>query len=200
MSSLYSLHNIEEALCHAVEKRLETGETVLLGIDGPCAAGKTTLAGALAEKFGGNVFHMDDFFLPPEKKTPARLSTPGGNVHYERVLREILQPIRAGKPAVYRKYDCRAGRLLPAVCAPPARLSIIEGSYSLHPALRAFYTLKVFLPLSAKEQLLRLSRRESEEKVKRFQEEWIPLENLYFEKCAVAACADLVLPQQEGQL
>ena len=36
---------------------------MFVAIDGPCASGKTTLSRNLNERFGGNVLHMDDFFL-----------------------------------------------------------------------------------------------------------------------------------------
>ena len=63
---------------------LDQNRQVIVSIDGPCAAGKTTLAGKLSELYDCNVFHMDDFFLRPEQRTPARFAQPGGNVDYER--------------------------------------------------------------------------------------------------------------------
>lgn len=188
---MLSLHNIEAVVSRAVGERLSAQVPVLVGIDGPCASGKTTLAEALARRYNGNVFHMDDFFLPLAMKTPARLRTPGGNVHYERVLQEVLLPLCEGREVTFRKYDCHSGRLLPAVTAPPKRLSIVEGSYSLHPALREFYSLKVVLDIDREEQLVRIRQREEAAAAKRFEEEWIPLEKLYFEKCGVFACADI---------
>ena len=38
---------------------------------------------------------MDDFFLPPALRTPERRSEPGGNVHYERFLTEVLPNLRS---------------------------------------------------------------------------------------------------------
>ena len=46
-----------------IEMLLAEQEHVFVAIDGPCASGKTTLARNLNERFGGNVLHMDDFFL-----------------------------------------------------------------------------------------------------------------------------------------
>ena len=56
----------------------------MLAIDGMSASGKSTLAQEVADKYGGSVVHMDDFFLPAELRTNKRLETPGGNIHYER--------------------------------------------------------------------------------------------------------------------
>ncbi len=56
----------------------QTGRVKTVAIDGRCAAGKTTLAQALADATGGGVIHMDDFFLPTGLRTAARLEEPGG--------------------------------------------------------------------------------------------------------------------------
>ena len=50
---------------------------VLIAIDGRCGSGKTTLASLLAEEFGGALFHMDDFYLREEQRTPERLAELG---------------------------------------------------------------------------------------------------------------------------
>ena len=80
-------------------------------ISGKGGVGKTTLAAALCEAFGGACVHMDDFFLPPELRTAERLAAPGGNVHAERFLAEAAP--RLGKGAFsYRRFDC--SRMAPA--------------------------------------------------------------------------------------
>ena len=58
---------------------LESRERVIIAVDGPCTAGKTTLAAALAAEFDCNIFHMDDFFLRPHQRTPERLAETGGD-------------------------------------------------------------------------------------------------------------------------
>ena len=67
-----------------VERLLAEGRCAFVAIDGPCASGKTVFAASLHERFGGNVLHMDDFFLRPEQRTPERFAEPGGNVDRER--------------------------------------------------------------------------------------------------------------------
>lgn len=69
---------------------LSKQSSFLLAIDGMSGSGKTTLAQSLQEKWHAHVFHMDDFFLPLEMRTPQRLQQPGGNVHYERFLETVL--------------------------------------------------------------------------------------------------------------
>ena len=56
----------------------------LIGIDGRCASGKSTLAEILSHRLSCPVIHMDHFFLPHAMKTPERLAKPGGNADRER--------------------------------------------------------------------------------------------------------------------
>ena len=165
---------------------------VILAIDGPCAAGKTTLAQHLSERYqDAQVYHMDDFFLQPAMRTVERLQTPGGNVDYERFLQEVLLPLTQRTPFTYHKYDCQTGQLTP-VHSTPARLSIVEGAYSLHPALRDYYDLKLFLDINEEVQAKRILQRNGPQMAGRFFNEWIPLEQKYFDALAVREAADFV--------
>ncbi len=85
-----------ERLCERIDGLLQSESMLLVGIDGQCASGKTTLAGELSQRYDCNVFHMDDFFLRPEQRTPERMAQIGGNVDYERFQREVLVPLKGG--------------------------------------------------------------------------------------------------------
>ena len=65
---------------------------LVIAIDGRCAAGKTTLAARLKDERNCNVIHMDHFFLQQEQRTEKRLKEPGGNVDYERFVKEVILP------------------------------------------------------------------------------------------------------------
>lgn len=158
--------------------------SVLLAIDGRCGSGKTTLARVLAEKSGAEVVHMDDFYLRPEQRTPERYAQPGGNVDRERVLEEVLRPLRDGGRAVYRPYDAHKQLMLDPVPLGPAPLTVIEGSYSCHPELWEYYGLRVFLDVAPEEQLRRILKRNGPEGLEMFKERWIPLEESYFQAMA----------------
>lgn len=170
--------------------------TLVVAIDGRCASGKTTLAAALAERLNGLIFHMDDFFLRPEQRTPERLATPGENVDHERFFDEVLRPLRNGRPLTYRPYDCHACTLLAPVTIDPSqtRLILVEGSYSCHPYLWPFYDLRVFSDISPDLQAERIRARNGAEMAKRFAERWIPLEEAYFTAYDLRNRCDLYLP------
>ena len=166
---------------------------LLLAVDGRCGAGKTTLAAALQARCGAAVVHMDDFFLRPEQRTAERYAAPGENVDHERFLAEVLRPLRAGEPALYRPFDCRTFTLGPARELRPAALTVVEGSYACHPELFPLYDLRVFLDVTPPEQLRRITERNGEEKAEEFRRRWIPLEEAYFAAFDVARRCDLRL-------
>lgn len=173
-------------------------QRILLAIDGRCAAGKTTLAAYLQHSLQANVFHMDDFFLQPFQRTSSRLQEPGGNIDHERFLKEILMPVQSGKAFAYCPYDCKTQTSKEPVTVYPHDINIVEGSYSCHPALRPYYDMCVFLTIPAQEQLRRLAKRDIS-RVRLFQEQWIPLEELYFSAFQVEAHCDITFDTTGGE-
>lgn len=178
-------------LLQAIDEKLPQLERLLLAIDGGSASGKTTLAALLAQRYGCPVFHMDDFFLRPEQRTPQRLAEPGGNVDRERFFSEVLLPLRQGRPLTYRRYDCQTGQLLPPVLRQAGQLNVIEGAYSMHPELSALYDLSVFLAVSPETQRRRILQREPAFKQQLFFQKWIPMENRYFQAFSIPERCDL---------
>ena len=173
-----------------IDELLAQNRQVIVAIDGSCAAGKTTLAGKLAERYDCNLFHMDDFFLRPEQRTEARFAEPGGNVDYERFLDEVLTPLKSGKAFSYRPFDCKTFTLSAPVAVEPKQLNIIEGSYSLHPHFGDPYDLKIFLTITPDLRRQRIMERPAFLH-RRFFEEWIPMEQRYFDCFRIEGKADL---------
>lgn len=184
--------------------RLREGRgRVLVAIDGGSASGKTTLAALLARTYGATVVHMDDFFLRPEQRSAQRLREPGGNVDHERFAQEVLAPMRRAEAFLYRPYDCHTRTIGGGVRMTPGDVCVIEGAYSLHPGLEAAYDLRVLLRIDARTQSARILRRNGEAMHERFMREWIPLENLYFEKTGIERRCDVILralPDGDGAL
>ena len=171
--------NLESAI-KQIDDLLTQKDAVIVAIDGKCTSGKTTLASKLAKLYDCNVFHMDDFFLRPEQRTPERFAEVGGNVDYERFLEEVLLPLKSSKTFSYRPFDCSTFTLSDPVIVTPKRLNIIEGTYSHHPYFGNPYDLKILLTIDEETQRRRILDR-PEFLHKRFFEEWIPMENRYFD-------------------
>lgn len=191
MENMATAQNVQ-AVIERIERVYTERERVFVAIDGPCTSGKTTLATVLQRHFGGNVLHMDDFFLRPEQRTPERFAEPGGNVDRERFEDEVLAPLAAGKIVQYRPWDCHTGDFAASHNVEPARLTIVEGSYSMHPALRGYYDLMICLTIDSGEQLRRLEVR-NPRMLQRFIDEWIPLENRYFASTETRTAADMIV-------
>ena len=182
---LNRIHSLME--CHKNKR-------VIIAIDGRCGAGKTTLAQYLEEQTGATVFHMDDFFLRPEQRTPERFNTPGENVDHERFLSEVLVPLRQGVVELpYQRFDCKTQSLQDVVVIRPGNLCIVEGSYSCHPSLVNIYDYRIFMTVSPDEQMERIIRRNGAEGAKMFESRWIPLEEKYFSVCTVEGQCDCTI-------
>ena len=165
----------------------------VIAIDGRAASGKTTKAALLSAVLDAPVIHMDDFFLPPALRTPARLAQPGGNVHHERFAEEVLPGLRSGDDFTYRIFDCgrmdyAGGRHIPA-----APVRIVEGSYAHHPALGNYADLRVFSTVDELTQMGRILLRNGEKMAEMFRTRWIPMEEKYFDHFGIREKAHIVL-------
>lgn len=187
---------MDPILKNTIDRLLKTRERVIVAIDGPCAAGKTTLAARLREEYDCNVFHMDDFFLRPQQRTPQRLAEAGGNVDYERFWEEVILPLTAGEAVIFRPFDCGSQTLREPVTVVPKRLTIIEGTYSHHPFFGPYAHLRLFLPVSGELQRQRILRRPVFLH-ERFFRQWIPMENAYFEAFSIREGSSLILEEQK---
>ncbi len=165
----------------------------VVAIDGRAASGKSSLALALSQATGAGVVCMDDFFLPLEKRTPQRLSTPGGNVDYERFVAEVLPHLRSPESFTYPRFDCsvmaiNGGR---EVAASPWR--IVEGSYAHHPELGDYMDIRVFRTVEPREQTRRILARNGKAMLRRFENDWIPMEEKYFSHFGIEEKADIMI-------
>jgi len=186
------MEQIMETAKIQIDELLTQKDMVIVAIDGKCTSGKTTFASKLAELYDCNVFHMDDFFLRPEQRTPERFAEVGGNVDYERFQKEVLLPLKSGKAFSYRPFDCSTFILAAPVTAAPKKLNIIEGTYSHHPYFGNPYDLKIILTVDVETQRKRILERPVFLH-RRFFEEWIPMENRYYEVFRIIDQANLIL-------
>lgn len=178
-----------EAALKEVDRLLEQSdkEVLLVVIDGKCGSGKTTLGYYMQKVYDCNLFHMDDFFLQNDQRTPERLSEVGGNVDYERFNGEVLIPIIKGLDVEYRPFNCQKRVIQEESIIKHKRLNIIEGSYSMHPYFGDVYDVGIFMDIDDQQQINNIRKRNGEEKLMQFKKEWIPKENAYFEKFDISS-------------
>ena len=187
-----AFRNALEIVKEEIKSILKEKETAIIAIDGRCGSGKTTLANAISEDFNCNVFHMDDFYLPLEKRTKERLDESGGNIERQRFLEEVIVPARNGEAVFYKAFDCKLQSLKASVTMKPKSIVITEGSYSCHNDFHALYDLHIFLTVSPEKQKERIKKRNGEEGYKAFENKWIPYEERYFKEQDVKSKCELV--------
>lgn len=192
-SVTYNLKSAVEITAGRMDGILKEKGSVRVAVDGRCGSGKSTFAGLLKEKFDCNLFCMDDFYLPPEKRTEERYNEPGGNVDRERFLKDVLEPAAKGETVFYGVYDCSTQRINEPVKIPPKNVIITEGSYSCHPELFDFYDLHIFLTVPPKVQMERIINRNGEAEAEKFKNKWIPLEEIYFRYFKIQEKCDIIM-------
>jgi len=174
-----------------VAERLTHKTPFTLVMDGRSGSGKSCFAACLQAVFQASIVHMDDFFLPPARKTPERLAQPGANVDLERFAAEVSPSLRTGQQITYRPYSCQTGVLCQPITLPVSQLVVVEGVYSMNPALDFPYDASIFLTVAPEIQSARILQRNGADMLRRFQQEWIPLEEMYFSALQVPDRADL---------
>lgn len=124
----------------------------LICIDGPAGAGKTSWSAQLARALrsealasakdetssGGQsvqVIHLDDTY-------DGWQGLPGVA---PRLLSEVIEPLRSGRPASYARYDWAAGAFAERIAVPPSEVLILEGVGSGHRCLEPVRDLLVWV-------------------------------------------------------
>ena len=169
-------------------------QKIIIAIDGMTGSGKTTLSKELSQMFDdAPIFHADDFFLLPELRTEERLKEPGGNIHYERMKKEVIDPLINGKIndiIKYKPFNCRIQDFGEEKSLKINKINIVEGSYCLNPYFGKYYDFSIFLKINDKDQIERLTKR-APKMINNFINKWIPLEKKYheafnlYEKCDI---------------
>ncbi len=175
-----------------LEKHIADNKKVIIAIDGPSASGKSSLGYLLKEKYDGLLIRTDDYFLHPTRKTEERLREVGGNLDYERLLQEVFNNID-NNTIQSNHFNCKNNVLENREPVLNKDVIIIEGVYSLHTLFQKFYTFKIFMDVEKDVQLKRIKERNGDVMLKRWIEEWIPLENEYFKKINARNIVDLVI-------
>ena len=157
-------------------------DKIIIAIDGMTGSGKTTLSQELIKEYDNvPIFHADDFLFLPKLRTEERLNEPGGNIHYERMKKEVISPLIEGKIGdliKYKPYNCRIQNFGEEKILKVNKINIIEGSYCLNPYFGKYYDLSIFLRINQKEQIERLTKR-APKMIDNFINKWIPLEKKY---------------------
>jgi uridine kinase len=177
------------------------GPVRLVCVDGPAGSGKSTLAGRIAGALDGLpaaalgagpadssarvrtvVVHLDDLY---EGWT-------GLDGVWDRLRAQVLDPLAAGSPGRYQRYDWVAGRFAEWVDLPVPDVLIVEGCGSAPRTVDGRSVLVVWVGAPATVRLDRGLDRDGES-MRAEWERWMVLEAEHFAREGTRARADVVV-------
>ncbi|MGW0844781.1 uridine kinase family protein [Streptomyces sp. NPDC002787] len=164
------------------------GPVRLVGVDGHAGSGKSTFAGRLADALGGApVLHLDDIATHEELFAWT-----------DRLLEQVIEPLRRGERARYAPYDWRERRFGPARDLPCAPVVLVEGVGAGRRALRPYLARLVWMELPHEEAWARGRARDGAEQSE-FWAGWVRAERRHFAEDPSRPFADLLIrPGQRG--
>ena len=122
---------------------MRTGPRAVVGVTGAVAAGKSTLAGAIAGAGGGLVVSTDHY-LPDYGCTPEHLRDLPESSDLARLARDLAE-LRAGRPTLIPQWSFELHARVGEVEVAPAELVLVEGLHALHEAVRGHVDIAVFV-------------------------------------------------------
>ena len=187
-----------------------------VAVDGPPAAGKTTLADELAlllRTRGREVIRAttESFQLPRAQRYRRGEFSPEANYHdcfdYDTLRRVLLDPLgpdgdRRYQHAVY-DLDTDTAVSQPATTAPADAVLLLDGVFLLRPELIDRWDLSIFVSAPFEQILDRARIRDlallgsTAEVERRFRTRYIPAQKLYFAAARPADHADIIVHNDE---
>jgi uridine kinase len=164
-------------------------------IEGLGGSGKSTLAASLVTARPDiQLVHGDDFYGPEQQDWRSWTPREGYERYFDhhRLERELLQPIRRGVVARFRRYDWPSNALNGWIEVQPHGVVLVEGVYLLRGWLRPYWDFSVYV---ATPRHLRLSRAYARgETDEGWIERWAAAEDYYVAVERPADAADIVVP------
>ena len=155
--------------------------TTLVAVDGFGGAGKSHFATRLAAaKPDVTVVHTDDF------------ASWDAGLDWERLRREVIDPLMNDRPARYQRYDWIEARLAEWHDVLPGGTVVVEGVSSYRLSLSDAYDLAVWVQ-SPRETCLRRGLERDGQAARPLWERWMAEEDVYFEEEHPDARAALVV-------
>jgi uridine kinase len=196
---------------------IEVGHPTRVAVDGPPAAGKTTLADELAVVLraqGREVIRatIESFLFPRARRYQRGELSPEGcyldNHDYEALNRVLLDPLgprgnRRFQEAIYDR-NTDAALSPPVTTAPVDAVLIFDGVFLLRPELRDRWDLRIFVSTAFQNTVDRalIGERDALSAAaieRRWRERYIPSQQFYFTTARPADNADIVVHNDDLQ-
>lgn len=166
--------NARKIVLKITQMRFEKKPAVI-AIDGFGGAGKSTLARDLqAELNSATIVEVDDFYIFGMKSDANK-----SNFDRKRLVAQVLEPLKQGKPAAYQKSIDINNPLSEYFDVPQVEYLILEGVSSFHPDIAEYVDFKIWLDVSADEAKKRMKNRDKSEGKDHGEEFWDHHTNSY---------------------
>jgi uridine kinase len=153
-------------LVEAAEPRC--GQVRVVAVDGGAAAGKSSLAVALAGRLEGAAVLSTDAMLD---------GWAGQFGFWPRLRADVLEPLADGRPGRYRRYDWQAMRFAETVAVPVPRVLLVEGVSAIA-ACAGRLSVAIFLDVPREVRLRRWIERDGPPQ--RTWQDWLDNEDRFF--------------------
>lgn len=181
----------------ALDQIPRKGRTLLIGLDGCGGSGKSTCARLLAAaRPDVTTVQMDDFYRPSADRLPGPVEAKpiGADFDWERVRRQVLEPISQDQEGRYQRYDWPTDRLSDTwERVPVGGILVVEGVHATRNELAPYYDFRIWVECPRHLRLARGLERDGLEARDRWEKEWMVAEDRYVAAHAPALRADLVL-------
>jgi len=183
---------------------IDAGHPVRVGIDGPSAAGKTTLADRLADRLRARTARtviraeLDHFMKMVEDRNAYPYDSPESYYldawDYPAIRAGLLEPLG---PVGHRRYVTAAGEAERR--APDDAILLADGVFLQRPELDAHWDLRIYLHLEAAESLRRGVDRDrhwmggAAEAERRYRTKYLPGEQRYLAEVRPRSRAQIVI-------
>jgi uridine kinase len=191
---------------------------VRVAVDGPDAAGKTTLAQELIEplqSYGRPVIRasIDGFHNPARIRYRRGTASPEGYYYdsfdYHALIVSLLSPLGPGgsRRYVWALFDYRTDAEVqtPIQIAEANAILLFDGVFLLRPELTGYWDYTIFVDATFEVTLARAALRDAalfgsvEEVGRRYERRYIPGQKLYFDECRPKERAKVLVDNNDPQ-
>lgn len=156
---------------------------LFIGIDGFGAAGKSTLADAIAAAVPGvAVVRVDDLSAPALDEWD-----------WARGRRQVFDPLLSGRPARYQRWDWDADRGGEWIDVPAGAVVVLEGVSSTRDELAVPWALRIWVEAPPALRLERAEQRDGAAMLPTWLARWMPSEQRYAAAQDPRGRADLIV-------
>ena len=202
-----------DAIRRSLAQQLESrGAPLVVAIDGRSGAGKSTIATQLAAVMPATVIPTDDFFAAELTTADWNARSPSERardaIDWRRLRRLALEPLCAGRAAVWHPFDFAAGEhddgsyafASESVRREPSPLIILDGAYSSRPELADLVDCVILVDAPAATRRERLVLREAPDFLEAWHTRWDAAEDYYFTEVRPRESFNIVVDSVESHV